>query len=253
MFKKQYITIFLTILSISTSSLFAQTKKDSAQSIFFVRFEYGYYNTAGDFENRFPNSNAAGGSIGFKTASNWQFGINAAAHFSNKVITNGLLNDIINEAGDATDADGELVKVTYEQRGLSLFFQVGKVFPVFGSNPNSGIITQAGIGFLRHNIKVDYRDGIVYQLSEDMLKGYDHLSSGIAIKQFVGYQYFGKRNLLNFYLGFELMQGYTKNKREYNYDTREFDTDLKHDFLYGFRAGWIIPIRKRASEEYYYY
>jgi hypothetical protein len=110
-----------------------------------------------------------------------------------------------------------------------------------------------GVGYLQHKIKIDYRDGTVYQLSEEMRKGYDRLHTGIATRQFIGYQYFGKRNLMNFYGGFEFNQGFTKNRREFNYDTRSFDKERKFDFLYGFKVGWVIPFRSRETEEFYYY
>lgn len=231
-----------------------ETKKaDSSQSIFFVRFEYGYYTVGGDWESHFSNSNFLGGRFGYKTRSNWQFGINGGIHFSSKVKSDGLLDGVINDAGDVIDSDGELVRLTYEQRGLSFFAQVGKVLPIIALNKNSGFIVEAGIGYFQHKIKIDYRDGTVFQLSENYLKGYDRLSTGLAFKQFIGYQYFGRRNLVNFYIGYELMQAFTKNRRGYNYDTREFDTAQKTDLLNGLKFGWTIPFRRRAAEEFYYY
>lgn len=245
--------LFFLFLFTGLQQSHAQTNIDSAQSIVFIRFEYAHLWVGGDLEKRFINSNAVGGSLGYKTRSNWQFGINGAFHFSNQVKVNGLLDDVINEAGDVTDSDGELVKLTYEHRGLSFFVQAAKIFPVFNSNPNSGIITQFGFGYLQHQIKIDYRDGTVFQLDENDLKGYDRLHTGLAFRQFVGYQYFGPKNLMNFYIGFEFQEALTVNRRGYNYDTRSFDTDTKNDLLYGFRFGWIIPFRRRAAEEFYYY
>ena len=132
--------------------------------------------------------------------------------------------------------------------------KVGRVFNEFLSpNPNSGILLTAGAGYFQHKIKIDFRDGTVFQLSEDRLKGYDRLTTGIAFQQFVGYQFYGRSNLLNFYAGFEFIQAFTKNRREYNYDSRSFDTGNKSDYLAGFRFGWVIPFRKRRSEEFYYY
>lgn len=231
----------------------AQDKADSSQAIVFVRFDYGHYFAAADFEDRFTNSNSVGGSFGYKTASNWMLSVSGGANFSRKVKENGLLDDIINSAGDVTDEDGELVKLIYEQRGLNLFVSGGKIFSIFNSNPNSGIITEVGIGYFQHKIKIDYRDGTVYQLSDDMLKGYDRLHTGFALRQFLGYQFFGPKNLFNFYLGFEFQEAFTKNRRAFNYDTKSFDTEQKVDFLYGFRFGWVIPIKKRSAEEFYYY
>lgn len=238
------------ILVVLTNQSHAQ---DSTQAFGYIKFQYAYFNPSGDFEKRFNNANSVGGEIGYKLFNNWHFSFSGAYLFSRDVKINDLLTDVINEAGDVIDADGELVKLTYELRGQSYFVKVGKVFNVLSPNSNSGILVNAGAGYLQHKIKIDYRDGIVYQLSEDRLKGYDRLSSGIALTQFIGYQYYGRSNLLNFYLGFEFIQAFTKNRRQYNYDTRSYDTERKKDYLTGFRFGWVIPFRKRRSEEFYYY
>ncbi len=247
-------TLFLCLICILfNTNAFSQSNTDSSQTIFFVAFDYGYYSISGDWEERFSQSNSVGGAIGLKLANNWQVKISASGLFSNRVKVNGLLNDVINEAGDATDSDGELVKIIYEQRGFNSFIQFSKTIRAFNLNPNSGILLQAGIGYLQHKIKIDYRDGTVFQLEEEDIKGYDRLHSGIATNQFIGIQYFGKRNLFNFYGGFEMGQAFTKNRREYNYDTRDYDKASKVDLYYGIKLGWMIPFKKRASEEFYYY
>jgi len=241
----------LGLITIHLSPLMAQ---DSTQAFGFIKFHYAYFLPSGDFEDRFENANSVGGELGFKSFGNYQLSFSGAYIFGNRVRVNNLLSDVINRNGDVIDSDGELVKLTYELRGQSYFLKVGRIFNEFLSpNPNSGMLVTAGVGYLRHRIKVDYRDGTVFQLSEDRLKGYDRLTTGIAFHQFVGYQYFGKSNLLNFYAGFEFMQAFTKNRRKYNYDSRSFDSGNKSDYFAGFRFGWVIPFRKRRSEEFYYY
>ena len=226
--------------------------RDSSESIPFIRFQYSYLLPSGDFEETFQQANTVGAAFGLKNASNFQFEVEGNFMFGSKVKRNGLLSGIANERGDITDSQGELVRILYDLRGFSLFASVGRLFPLKFTNQNSGILTQIGAGYMQHKIFIDYRDGEVFQLSEEMLKGYDRLHSGFALKQFVGYQHFGKKNLYNFYIGIEVKQGFTKNRREYNYDTQSFDLVRKLDFLYGIRAGWSIPIRERASEEFYY-
>jgi len=241
----------LGFLLISISGVKAQ---DSTQAFGFVKFHFAYFIPSGDFEDRFESANSIGGELGVKTFGNWQVSASGAYIFGNRVRVNNLLSDVINANGDVIDSDGELVRLTYELRGQSYFIKAGRIFNEFLSpNPNSGILVTAGVGYLRHKIKIDYRDGTVFQLSEDRLKGYDRLTSGIAFQQFIGYQFYSKRNLLNFYAGLELVQAYTKNRREYNYDSRSFDKGDKRDYFAGIRFGWVIPFRKRRSEEFYYY
>jgi len=248
---KHYILLFIAVLSCYSS--FAQSKKDSAQAFPFVKFHYAYLFPSGDFEETYGNSSSLGGGVGYKTKSNWQFEIDANYLFGGNVKRKDLLSGIINDEGDATDADGELVKIIYDLRGLSISASVGKIFPVFNINPNTGILLKAGIGYIQHRIKIDYRDGDVFQLNEEMLKGYDRLHSGLLLNQFIGFQYFGRRNFTNFQIGLELNEGLTKNQREYNYDTRSYDKNQKNDFLYGFRLSWVIPIKGRTADEYYFY
>lgn len=249
---KRIFCLLFSILGFSSLQLInAQT--DSSQTIFYVSFDYGIYSVGGDWEERFTNSNAAGGSLGLKLANNWQFKISSTFHFSNKVNSNGILDDIINEVGDVTDFDGELVKIIYEQRGLGFKAEIGKIIPFINKNANSGLLLQAGAGYFQHRTKIDYRDGTVFQLEEEDLKGYDRLHNGFATNQFVGILFFGKSNFFNFFGGFEFNQAFTRNRREYNYDTRSFDREQKLDLYYGLKIGWMIPFKKRASEEFYYY
>jgi len=246
--------ICLVTVNCYTVDVFAQASQDSdsASAFAFIRFQYSLLSPAGDFEKTFGVTQAVGGALAYKTATNWHFEVEGSFLFGGDVKRKDLLSGIINEAGDVTDADGELVKVILDMRAYSLYGSVGKLFPIFG-NQNSGILVQFGVGYLQHRIKVDFRDGEVFQFSDEMLKGYDRLHRGVALKQFVGYQYFGKRNLINFNIGFEFNQGFTKNKREYNYDSRSFDKGQKTDLLNGLRIGWTIPIKERTSDDFYYY
>ena len=61
--------------------------------------------------------------------------------------------------------------------------------------------------------------------------------------------------MLNFYIGLEMMQGFTKNLRGYNYATRQPDTAKKHDYFFGLKLCWMIPRYfgfKDKHEEYFY-
>lgn len=243
----------LLILSLIMTSLYSSAQSDSTVAFSFIRFQYSHLFPSGDYESTFGNSNAVGAAFGYKTSQNWQFEVETNFLFGADVKRTNLLNDVINERGDAIDNDKELVIITTDLRGLSFYASIGKVFRIFNSNPNSGLLTQLGVGFLQHKIFVDFRDGEVFQLSEERLKGYDRLHRGFALKQFIGYQHFGNKNQVNFYIGLEIEQGFTKNIREYNYDTRSFDRASKFDLLYGLRVGWSFPIRKRGSDDFYYY
>ena len=97
-------------------------------------------------------------------------------------------------------------------------------------------------------------DNTAPQLLDDYKKGYDRLAGGLGISEFIGYTYLSNSKLINFYLGFEINQSWSKPKRDVNFDTGEPNPKLnRYDVLYGIKVGWIIPLFKRLPEKYYYY
>ena len=110
-----------------------------------------------------------------------------------------------------------------------------------------------GVGYMEHRLVIDNQFHTAPQISDDYAKGYDRLTGGININEFVGYFYMGKSRILNFYGGFEFFQGFTKSKRDYVFDLQKKDTENKLDLYFGFKVGWMIPIFNRAPDKYYYY
>jgi hypothetical protein len=65
--------------------------------------------------------------------------------------------------------------------------------------------------------------------------------------------YFSKKNNIKIYTGIELIKGWTKNLRSYNFDTQNYTSDdYRNDILLGIKAGVIIPILRRNQEEFHY-
>ena len=64
----------------------------------------------------------------------------------------------------------------------------------------------------------------------------------------------GDNNWLNFYAGFYIQEGFTKNRRTVFFDMPDtpVPTNLRTDLLYGFKVGWLIPVYKRAPKAYYF-
>ena len=62
----------------------------------------------------------------------------------------------------------------------------------------------------------------------------------------------GNSKLLNFYAGFEFVQGFTKSQRDWIFDEMRKDNSNHLDLFYGIKVGWILPIYNRAPDKYYY-
>ncbi len=62
-----------------------------------------------------------------------------------------------------------------------------------------------------------------------------------------------KKNNIKFFAGVELIKGWTKNLRTYNFDEMQYTSDSnRNDILLGIKVGFIIPIFKKNTEEFHY-
>lgn len=102
---------------------------------------------------------------------------------------------------------------------------------------------------MQHRINIYDRDKSVTQIRGAYLKGYDRLSNGLFVEQYVGYTHFSRNRLVNFTVGANFLAGFTRGRRDYLYDVRRPGTDKRLDLLIGLRAGWFIPMFRRKSEE----
>ena len=78
------------------------------------------------------------------------------------------------------------------------------------------------------------------------------MTNGFMLTQFLGYQYFSGSRLVNFYFGVELNEGFTKNRRAYNFSEKRKDDESRVDISVGFKVGWVIPMYRKAPKEFYY-
>ncbi len=227
--------------------------RDTTISMVLVTASYAYQMPGGDMSLRFgPNSNIGLGAVR-KTSGNYLFGVEGGFLFGDKVNEPGLLRNMINSAGQIVDVDGVMADVLVYQRGYTVMGVVGKVIPVAGPNPNSGLLIKLGGGYMRHKIRLQTQKNDVPQLQEEYLEGYDRLSAGPVLMLFAGYQNLSNNKRINFQVGFEVMTGFTQPLRAFNFDTERADTDRRMDGLIGIRAGWTLPIYKSYDDRFHFY
>lgn len=224
---------------------------DSSLFITHVRISYGAYLPGGHLVDRFGWNSALGFCTDVKFKSNWVVGLSGRFIFGNQVKENTIAS-LQNSEGFIIDMNGNYATVLTSQRGFTIHATGGYLIPRLGPNPNSGILLQGGIGFLQHKIRIEHDQSPVPALEGEYLKGYDRLTNGLLLTEFIGYQYLSNKRLLNFYAGIELMQGFTRNRRSYNFDTMQADRTARMDLFFGLRAGWILPLYARAPKAYYY-
>jgi len=249
--------IFPLIISVFIAMNFYQASaqfnvRDSSVSFFMLGGTFAYQVPGGDIADRFGNNFNVGGTFQWKTKKNWIFGIDGNFIFGDQVKENTILERISTSQGFIIGEGGFYADVFLYERGFMFQGKAGKIFPVIGPNPNSGLMATLGVGLLQHKIRIEDKGNTAPQLSDEYKKGYDRLTNGISFTEFLGYANFGSHRLVNFQAGFEFTQAFTKSRRDFNFDTMTRDDKSRFDLLVGIRVAWIIPLYKRTPREYYY-
>lgn len=252
-----YRTFRYLIIVLFLSGIFrAQSQvsiSDSSITVPIIGFSYSLQLPGGDIAKRFGINSAIGADFKIKTSSNWIIGADFNFIFGSKIKnSDSVMRRIRTNTGEIITTDGSFASWQMFERGFYTGLKVGKLFPAFGPNPNSGILIMGSVGYIQHKIRIEIENNNVQQLSGDYKRGYDRLTGGFAISQFVGYLYVGNSKVLNFYAGFEFVQAWTKDLRNYNFDDMKYTDNRYFDLLSGFKIGWFIPLHKRAPREFYY-
>jgi len=227
--------------------------KDSAVSCFMLSVNGAFQLPGGNLAKRFGYNAAIGLNAVYKTRRNFFYAAQWSYMFGDQLKEDSILKDISTSDGFVIDQEGTYAQVRLFERGTHISLMAGKLFPVLAPNPNCGLLVMGGIGWLQHRIRIDDVGNRAPQLRDDYKKGYDRLTGGAALTEFVGYWYMGNSRFVNFYAGIECTQAMTRSLRSWDFDRQAADTAWRTDLLYGFRLGWVIPFYKRAPKDYYYY
>lgn len=249
MIKKLFCLFFLLCL---LQKVYSQSAvKDTSISFIFTGIGYGAHIPAGDLSDRFGISNIIHGMVSYKFKNNWMLTAQGGFIFGNDIKESDILTGIETSDGSIIGQDGKLAEVRFFERGYHASLGIGKIFPFKKPNPNSGVMISFSAGFIQHKINIDPVGGSVANLSDDYLKGYDRLTNGLELHEFIGYTYFGNRRLINFFAGFDFIQAFTKNRRDYNFDQMKKDDRNRLDILNGFIVGWVLPLYTKPDKYYY--
>jgi hypothetical protein len=249
--------IVLGLLCLQNSLLVAQNADSSASApkadhIWNIDGTVSIDFPLADMAKRFGTSSRIGFGIKNKTRTNWTYGAKFEFIIGKKVHEDSLLYGVKTAQGGIIGQSGDLINPGVFERGYVVGIQVGKIFSVAQANKNSGPMLLLSSGFMQHRIKLFDKDLAFPQLNGEYKKGYDRLTNGWYLEELIGYNYFSTDKLINFYAGFNLVQGFTKGRRSYLYDVKRPDDAARKDFMWGFKLGWVISIYRKESEETYY-
>jgi len=246
--------IFLYFFFLGILSCAAQRNAINTYNVITLNVNYGFHNPAGDLSNRFGTNFSVGGGLDLITEKkNLIFGLKG-----NNIFGNSVKEDVV---ASLRDRDGFIIgsigagEATYAQvflreRGFYLGGHFGKLIPLSKKNKRAGLRLTFGVGLLQHKVSIQDENNNADQLQGDLIKGYDQLTNGLAFEQFIGYQQLNRKTGINFFAGFELTEGFTRNRRSINFATQSPDLVNRFDVLLGFRVGWSLTfyVGERAAD-----
>jgi len=247
--------IFLIFFQIFIFHGYSQVSiKDSSIFVPMIYASYSYQLPQGDLAKRFGGNSTIGGGFMIKTRSNWLFGAEGNYIFGG-VVKNGdsLLKMIATPDGFIINSGGFFSDIGFGQTGFNIIGKFGKVFPILSFNPNSGPVLLVGGGFMQDEIKIHDFDNSSPQLQGDYAKGYDRLNNGWLVTGALGYLFLSDSRLINFFVGFEFTQAWTKYQRKVNFDTGKPDNSSLSTQYYALKVNWVIPLYKRRPKNFYLY
>ncbi|MCQ2326747.1 MAG: hypothetical protein MJZ71_04220 [Bacteroidales bacterium] len=231
--------------------------KDTTITTPFFAGVVGWTFPYGEMGNRYDSFFNIDANLGWKTKNNWLFMLDFCFQFGNNnikqfdqilatLITDDTNPFIIGE--DGTDAG-----VVGYNRNLSLSFGVGRIIPLWFSNPNSGLMLTLNAGFIQHQIIYQYTMSTVPALEDDYAYGYDRQMRGPMASIFLGYMNLSKKTYANWYAGVQFNSAWTKMTRDYQFDLMSGDDKLYTDYMLTLKVGWMIPFFGRSADKIYFF
>jgi len=245
------------ILSLLSTDLWAQSPLKEPQPVrnpaVLIGIDYGYHLVGGDMNERFGNSLAIGGQVSYLfKKSQFELGIRGS-YFFGDTVKQDVLAHLRDANGYILGINGDYGQVKLRQRGFETGIFAGYVFPLPWTNRRSGLRISLGMGLMQHWIRLQDDFNTIAQFDSPYNKGYDRLTNGLALNEFIGYQYLSKDHRVNFYAGISLTQAWTESRRDYDFATMGSLTGQRFDSLSGIKVGWILPIYIETRPEEIFY
>jgi len=244
------IICFILICGIALPAfLMGQRNKNNQPDCLLFKLGYGVQLPSGELANRFGSVNAVTSGMEFiAKKTNLILGVTGQLLFGSTVKDTPLRGLLTNE-GYIIGNDRNPADIQLRARGFYLGGEVGKLFSLSPHNQRAGLRVNLGLGFLQHKIRIqDDPTRKVAALADNYKKGYDRLTNGFAVQQVIGYQHMSQDRRMNYLIALECTEGFTANRRSFNFDTRMHDSAKRFDVLIGIRAVWMLPFYFEKGE-----
>lgn len=214
-----------------------------------IHVNFGAQVPGSDLAARFGENGNLGGGAEWISAANLLLGLEGHYIFGGKVKDDPLAI-LRTPEGDIIGNNQLVADIALRERGYYFGGMIGKLFTF--SEKRSGIRLSLGAGWLQHRIRIQDNTNSVVQVSGEYAKGYDRLTGGLALNQFIGWQHLGAMRRSNWYIGLEFNQGFTKSLRSWDYSEMRRLDGKRTDLRFGIRVGWTLPLYLSGAEKIYY-
>lgn len=213
-----------------------------------IHFQYGYHIPMKIMAERFGNNFSLGGSVEGKW-NTWLAGFSYQYLFGGKVKEN-VLAGLENSYGEMTGIDGHLARPILQERGYLVLANIGKLISINQSLQHF-VHIKLGAGMLQHKVKTTDEYNVMPQIVNKYAFGYDRLTNGMVIQENIGYTYLSQNKRINFSIGLQFLQGFTKLKSVADFSTQSINDTNKSrlDLLNGAYVSWILPFYFQGNAE----
>lgn len=243
-------TLFILSLLILANDVFGQRmgigqyqqEYDNSGGVIKIGVNLGIMFPEADLKERYGRYNSVGVELDYHfPKSTWSLGVGANHNFG-QVVKDDVISPLRDSLGDIIGLNRSLTSFVIRQRGWHFYLKIDKLF--FADEfKKSGLLVSLRPGFYLHKVRLQDEENAVPQVFGQYKAGYDRLSYGPSLTEFIGYQFMSDKRTFNFYVGVEATQAFTMERRNYFFNQPGVEIPKERfDFAYGIRAGWILPI-----------
>ena len=240
----RYCLIVLLLCIVTTSFSQVEQRVD-------LIFRYGTDFPSFDLADRFGFSYNP--EIGVQYSKNNLFAGIHGSMMLGPIVKEDVISNLRNSTGELISQQQDLAIITLKQRGFTVGIHAGTFIPLIKSTNSHGIRLKLGANILTHYIIFNNETASANQLLGDYGRGYDRLTRGFGVEEFIGYQFVSESGSIKVFAGINSIQGFTRNLRPYNFDTRERDDASRFDVLTGFRIGVAFKLYESSEGKEVFY